>query len=74
MKMQVVTTITSLIDIDTFETTHDAHVEGEASVPESIARAAAIGGCRAILNNFGYDSVEREFHPEEGSPDASPAP
>lgn len=74
MKMQVVTTITSLIDIDTFETTHDAQVEGEAGVPEAVARAAAIGGCRAILNNFGYDSVEREADTKEGSPDASPAP
>lgn len=67
MKMQVVTTITSLIDIDTFETTHDARVVGEGGVPESVARAAAIGGCRAILNQFGYDSTERTTDRQDGS-------
>ena len=54
MKMQVTTKITTLIDIDTFETSHAAEVEAEPGVPESIARAAAVGACRATLQTLGH--------------------
>lgn len=59
MKMQVVTTITTLIDIDTFETQHATEIDAEPGVPESIARAAAIGACRATLNTLEPDEPKR---------------
>lgn len=52
MKMQITTTITTLIDIDTFETTHSAEIVAEDGLPESVARAAAISACRATLHTL----------------------
>lgn len=49
MKMQIVTTITTLINIDTFETTHSTEVVPDDGIPESIAVAAARAGCKATL-------------------------
>lgn len=52
MKMSVITTITTLIDIDTFETSHAAEIEGEDGLPESIVRAVALAACKATANTL----------------------
>lgn len=49
MKAIVVTTITSSIDIDTFETTHEVDVATEDPLPRVVVLAAATGGCRSAL-------------------------
>ncbi|MGO2188221.1 MAG: hypothetical protein ACTH4Y_08245 [Microbacterium gubbeenense] len=55
MKFEVKTTITTRIDIDTLVPEHSVEIEGEAGVPEQVARAAAIGGCRAALVSLGVE-------------------
>lgn len=49
MFVQVVTTITTSIDIETFETTHAAEVVPDDGLPHSVAVAAAKAACRNTL-------------------------
>lgn len=53
MKLQVTTTITTLIDVNTMEPEHSVQIDTEAGVPESLARAAAIGAARSLLTAMG---------------------
>lgn len=51
MKIQIVTTITTLIDLDTFEPQHAVEVNAEdaAGLPMSAIYAAVSGGCRSAM-------------------------
>lgn len=50
MNVTVITAITTTIPVNNPEdTSHDVNISTEDPVGESIARAAAIGGCRAAL-------------------------
>lgn len=60
MKVQVVTTITSTIDVDSFDTEVAVLVTPDAGIPAEMAKAAAIGGARALL---------RKMAPETEDPD-----
>jgi hypothetical protein len=53
MQLRVVTTITTLIDVDTFEPEHSVVIDAEAGTPESVARAAAAGAARSLLKSLG---------------------
>lgn len=56
MKMQVVTTITTLVDIDTLETTHSVDIFPDDGIPESVAKAVAVGACRSTLRALGEEA------------------
>jgi len=56
MKMQVITKITTLIDIDTLDTSHTAEIDADDGVPERVARAVAVGACRSTLRALGEES------------------
>lgn len=49
MKMQVVTTITTLIDVDTFEPEHSVMITPEEGIPTELAKKAAIGAARSLI-------------------------
>lgn len=55
MKMQVVSKITTLIDVDTFEPEHDVQITAEPGVPEAVAKNAAIGAARSLIKALGGD-------------------
>jgi len=65
MKATVITTITSYVDIDTFDTTHEVAVATEDPLPQSIVVAAAIGGCKSALKALQKDRPTRAIHPKE---------
>ena len=62
MKIETVTTITTSLDVETAEAKHDVVVTPEAGIPESVARASAIGGCRSALHALGVNDVTAEKH------------
>jgi len=49
MKLEVVTTITTLIDVDTLTPEHSVDITAEAGVPESMARATALGAAKTLI-------------------------
>jgi hypothetical protein len=65
MKATIVTTITSQVDIDTFDTTHEVAVASADPLPESVAIAAAIGGCKSALKALQKDRPVRAINPKE---------
>ncbi len=58
MNFKVTTTITTLIDVDTFKTTHSADIVEEDGLPEDIVRAAAKAACQATLNGLKAEEEE----------------
>lgn len=52
MILKVVTTITSLIDIDTLQPDHQVTIEADG-VPENVARMVAVGAARSLLSALG---------------------
>jgi hypothetical protein len=49
MFVEVITTITTKIDMETFEPEHSVEVACEDGVPESFALAAALGGAKSTV-------------------------
>jgi hypothetical protein len=49
MKATIVTTITTYLDIETLETTHEVDVQTNDPLPHNVVVAAATGGCRSAL-------------------------
>jgi CO/xanthine dehydrogenase FAD-binding subunit len=69
MKAQVVTTITSLVDIETFETSHSVDIndqDGLSEVSREVMGALLIGALRSTET-----AVRRQFPQQEDRP-ASP--
>lgn len=55
MKMKIVTTITSLVDIDTMQPEHSVDIndeDGLSEVSAEVAYAVVIGGLRATENGI----------------------
>lgn len=50
MRVRVTTTITTDIDVVTLEPSHSVEIVGEDGLPESVVRAAAMGGLRSALH------------------------
>lgn len=65
LKATIVTTITTTLDIDTFETSHDVSVATDDPVPQQVVVAAAIGGCRSALKALQKNRVHRPANPKE---------
>ena len=65
MKATVTTTITTYVDIDTFDTTHEVEVACEDPLPQEVVVAAAIGGCKSTLKALQKDRPERAINPKE---------
>jgi hypothetical protein len=49
MYARVVTTITTMIDLDAMTPDHSVSIEPEDGVPADLAYAAALGGCKATI-------------------------
>lgn len=51
MKLEVITTIRTLIDLDTFETDHSVDVDGTGAegLPKDLILASVIGGCKSTI-------------------------
>jgi hypothetical protein len=65
MKATVITTVTTSVDIETFETTHEVEVVCDDPLPQNVAVAAAIGGCKSALKALQKDRPNRAINPEE---------
>lgn len=55
MKLKMVTTITSYVDVDTLATDHEVSVEAPDIPSEQIAKAVLIGAAKSILRNLGEE-------------------
>lgn len=51
MFVTVTTTITTQIDLDTFEPTHSVEIEASDDLPTQVIYAAVQGACNATLNS-----------------------
>lgn len=47
MHSRITTTITTLIDLETFEPTHSVSVEAEDELPVAVIKAAVVGACKS---------------------------
>jgi hypothetical protein len=65
VKATIITTITTYVDIDTFDTTHEVEVATEDPLPQNAVVAAAIGGCKSALKALQKDRPERAINPKE---------
>ena len=65
MKATIVTTITTTVDIDTFETSHDVNVATDDPLPQNVVVAAATGGCKSALKALQKDRPHRPANPKE---------
>lgn len=54
MKAKVTTTITSLVDLDTFAVEHATDIDATDLPVSSVAKAVAVGACRATLASLGH--------------------
>ncbi|GAB2734575.1 hypothetical protein [Nocardioides pakistanensis] len=52
MHTTVTTTITTRIDLDTFEPEHSVQIEAEDALPQQVIYAAVEGACKATLNSI----------------------
>jgi hypothetical protein len=58
MYAKVVTTITTEIDLDTMEPSHDVRIECNDPIPHDLAKAIAIGAAKSLLVSI--DNEEEE--------------
>lgn len=49
MYAKVVTTITTEVDLDTMEPSHDVHIECNDPIPHELVKAIAIGAAKSLL-------------------------
>lgn len=68
MYAKVVTTITTELDLDTMEPSHAVHIESNDPIPESLARALAVGAAKSIIASLD-ESDEQEA--EQAEPNAT---
>lgn len=55
MKSQIVTTITTLIDLETFDTKHSVSIEAEDPLPMDVVKAAVEGACKSTISSLHKD-------------------
>lgn len=58
MKMQVTTTITTLVDLDSFTTEHVVHIDCEDPMPEALVKSVATGAARSLLSTLAADETD----------------
>lgn len=63
MFLKVVTTITSLVDVDSLKPEHSVSIEADG-VPENVARMVAVGAARSLLTALGEGETEDVGGPE----------
>lgn len=49
MHTTIVTTITTRVDVDSFQPSHDVEVAAEDVLPNDVIGAAVVGGCKAVI-------------------------
>lgn len=52
MFIEVITTVTSKVDLETMTPQHDVVVSSDDPIPSSVAMAMALNGCRAAVNSL----------------------
>jgi hypothetical protein len=55
MRSRIITTITTLIDVDTLVPEHSVDISAEDALPEQVVRAAAEGALKSALVALGHD-------------------
>lgn len=55
MKSRIVTVITTLIDIDTFDTEHSVSINAEDPLPVDVVKAAVEGACKSTIASLHRD-------------------
>ena len=64
MYAKVTTTITSEIDLDTFEINHSVQIGCDDELPKQVILAAVVGACNSTVNTIG-DPLEGGLLVEE---------
>ena len=70
MHSEIITTITTRIDLDTMTPTTSVHVECEDELPHSLIYAAVEGACKGVAKQMseraGTDKLRAESADEDG--------
>lgn len=59
ISIEVTTTITTTVDVETLKSSHDVKIEA-GGLDESVASSIVIGGLRSALQHFGYKTTKLE--------------
>jgi hypothetical protein len=70
MKAQIITTITTTIDIETMDMQHDAHIEATEPLPQEVVGAIAAGACQSLINELNATHGGTREKPEPTTGDA----
>lgn len=60
MKAQIVTTITTYVDIETLKPSHEVDIACADPLPRQVVMAAVEGGLRATLVQIGRETADDE--------------
>jgi len=71
MQTIVTTTVTTVIDLETFEPTHSVDIAAENVLPNELVLAAALGGTEAAAATL-REQVRPKSDPQECEDDESP--
>ena len=72
MQTIVTTTVTTVIDLETFEPTHSVDISAEEVLPSDVIYAAALGGARAAAKSLEEYVPNRLLPQDECEDDESP--
>jgi hypothetical protein len=65
VKATITTTITTFVDVETFDTTHEVGIHPDGSLPEVVVVAAVTGACKSVLQSLEQHAYTRIVEPKE---------
>lgn len=60
MHAKITTTITTLIDLDSFKPNHKVGIEAEEGLPVGVIKAAVVGACKSTIGSIENTTLEEE--------------